>query len=144
MANAPEAVLCEIMKAINPAPYKKLMGPDKARLHALLVAADTMRSALDRTGRKNPERDLAALYETHELHLELIARPKVRRSPKRKKVALHADEIQRLLTRVLSLRQICVYLKRHVGLSVNHSYLRQCCHEMGIDTSRGRNRWRPG
>ncbi|MCC8194395.1 MAG: hypothetical protein LIP28_07095 [Deltaproteobacteria bacterium] len=63
MANTSEKILCEIMKAINPAPYKKIMGPDLARLHALLVAADEVRSALKLTGRKNSEHDLNRLEE---------------------------------------------------------------------------------
>ena len=135
MASAPENVLCEVMKTINPSPYKKLMGPDKARLHALLVAADGVRAALQRTGRKNPDRELDALEETHNLHLDMARQQKRRRSPKREKIALHEGVIRRLFEFGLSLRQICAYLKRHVGLDVNHSYLRQCCLEMGIETS---------
>lgn len=132
MASASESALYEVMKSINPAPYKKLMGPDKARLHALLVAADHIRSILERTGRKNPDRDLGAVEETHALHLDMACRPKPRRSPKREKIALHAGAIRQLFQHGLSLRQICAYLKRHAGLDVNHSYLRQCCLDMGI------------
>jgi hypothetical protein len=135
MAKASENTLCEVMKAINPAPYKKLMGPDKARLHALLVAADRVRSTLERTGRKNPDRDLARMDETHDLHLSMITPPKTRRSPKREKIALHEGIIRQLFAKGYSLRQSCVYLKRHAGLDVNHSYLRQCCLEMGIAMS---------
>ena len=134
MANAPENILCEVMKGINPAPYKKLMGPDKARLHALLVAADTVRTTLERTGRKNPDRDLGALEETHALHLGLVRQQRRRRSPKREKIALHEGVIRQLFEHGLSLRQVCAYLKRHAALDVNHSYLRQCCREMGILT----------
>ncbi len=43
MATASENAICEVMKRINPSPYKKLMGPEKSRLHALLVAADIQR-----------------------------------------------------------------------------------------------------
>ena len=134
MASASEPVLCEAMKSINPSPYKKLMGPDKAKLHALLVAADQVRSTLERTGRKNPDRDLELVEETHALHLGMLCQPKRRRSPKREKIALHGGVIRQLFDRGLSLRQVCAYLKRHVGLDVNHSYLRQCCLEMGIAT----------
>ena len=132
MAYASESALCEAMKSINPSPYKKLMGPDKARLHSLLVAADQVRSTLERTGRKNSDHDLELVEETHALHLDMLCRSKRRRSPKREKVALHAGVISQLFARGLSLRQVCAYLKRHAGLDVNHSYLRQCCHDMGI------------
>jgi hypothetical protein len=132
MASASESALCEVMKGINPAPYKKLLGPDKARLHALLVAAEHIRSTLERTGRKNPARDLGAVEETYVLHLDMACRPKPRRSQKREKIALHAGVISQLFARGLSLRQVCVYLKRHAGLDVNHSYLRQCCLDLGI------------
>ena len=132
MASASESALCEVMKSINPAPYKKLMGPDKARLHALLVAADGVRAALERPGRKNPDRDLGALQETHALHLDMACRSKPRRSPKQEKISLHAGVISQLFARGLSLRQVCAYLKRYAGLDVNHSYLRQCCLDMGI------------
>lgn len=132
MANASEDILFEVMKSINPSPYKKLMGPDKARLYALLVAADKVRRTLERTGRKNPHRDLGALDETHALHLDMLLRQKRRRSPKREKIALHEGVIRRLFEHGLSLRQVCAYLKRHAGLDVNHSYLRQCCRELGI------------
>ncbi len=107
MSSASEQALCEVMKAINPAPYKKLMGPDRARLHALLAAADQVRSALERTGRKNPDQNLSRLEETHELHLAMVASPKMRRSPKREKIALHENVIRRLVERGLSLRQTC-------------------------------------
>lgn len=132
MAGASESVLHEVMKGINPASYKKLMGPDGARLHALLVAAEKVRSALERTVRKNPDRDVFRLEETHELHLAMIASPKTRRSPKREKIALHEGVIRKLFERGLSLRQVCAYLKQHARLDVNHAYLRQCCLEMGI------------
>lgn len=135
MADASESVLCEVMKSINPAPYKKFMGPNKARLHALLVSADRVRSALELTGRKNPDRNLARLEETHDLHLSMIAPPKTRHSPKREKIALHAGIIRQLFARGYSLREACRYLKRHAGLTVNHSYLRQCCLDMGLETS---------
>lgn len=134
MADAPESVLCEVMKSINPAPYKKIMGPDKARLHALLVSADRVQSALELTGRKNPDRNLARLEATHDLHLSMIAPPKTRRSPKREKIALHEGAIRQLFARGYSLREVCRYLKRHAGLAVNHSYLRQCCLDMGLAT----------
>ncbi len=132
MATASENALCEVMKRINPAPYKKLMGPEKSRLHALLVAADTVRSTLDRTGRKNPDRDLARMEEAHDLHMSMITAPKTRRSPKREKVALCEGTIRQLFAKGYSLRQACAYLKRHAGLDVNHSYLRECCLDMGI------------
>ncbi|CAK7049973.1 MAG: hypothetical protein DELT_00999 [Desulfovibrio sp.] len=135
MASASESVLCEAMKSINPSPYKKLMGPDKARLHALLVAADQVRSTLERTGRKNPDRALELVEETHALHLDMLCRSKRRRSPKREKIALHAGVVSQLFARGLSLRQVCAYLKRHAGLDVNHSYLRQCCLDMEIPIS---------
>lgn len=137
MASASEQVLCEIMKNLNPAPHKKLMGPDKARLHALLLAAESVRARLERTTRKNHDADLGMLDAAHELHLELITQPKARRSPKREKLALHEWIIRQLFARDLSLRQVCAYLKRHAGLNVSHGYLRQCCREMGIET-RGR------
>ena len=132
MAYASESALHEVMKNINPSPYKKLMGPDGARLHALLAAADKVRSVLERTGRKNPDRDLSRLEETHELHLAMITSPKTRRSPKREKITLHGGVILELFERGFSLRQACAYLKRHLGLDVNHAYLRQCCLEMGV------------
>lgn len=132
MSNSSESALCEVMKAINPAPYKKLMGPDKARLHALLAAADHVRSTLERTGRKNPDQDLSLLEEAHELHLAMVASPRTRRSPKREKIVLHEGVIRQLFARGLSLRRVCAYLKRHAGVDVNHAYLRQCCLEMGI------------
>ena len=132
LASVSESTLCEVMKSINPAPYKKLMGPDKARLHALLVAADRVRSTLERTVRKNPDRNLGPVEETHTLHLDMLCQPKRRRSPKREKIALHAGVIRQLFARGLSLRQVCAYLKRHAGLDVNHSYLRQCCLDMRI------------
>lgn len=138
MAMMPENVLCEVMKDINPSPFKKTMSRDMARLHALLVAADRVRSALERTDRKNPDRDLAALEESHNLHLALIARPKTRRSPKREKVALHEGVIRQLFVKGYSLRQVCLYLKRYASLDVNHSYLRQCCLELGIALPRTR------
>ena len=138
MASASESALCEVMKSINPAPYKKLMGSDKARLYALLVAAGHVRSTLGRTGRKNPDRDLEAVEETHALHLDMLCHPKRRRSRKREKIALHAGVISQLFARELSLRQVCAYLKRHAGLDVNHSYLRQCCRELGIAMSDGK------
>lgn len=134
MASASEQVLCEVMKSLNPAPHKKLMGPDKARLHALLVAAEGVRSRLERTTRKNDDADLGMLDAAHELHLEFITQPKARRSPKREKVALHEWIIRQLFARGLSLRQVCTYLKRHAGLNVSHGYLRHCCLEMGIQT----------
>ena len=134
MANAAEATLLEVVKNINPSPYKKLMGTDGARLHALLIAADAVRATLERPGRKNFDRDLSVLDETHNLHLDMLCQPKRRRSPKREKVVLHAGIIRQLFARGLSLRQVCAYLKRHAGLDVNHSYLRQCCREMGIET----------
>ena len=110
MANAPENVLCEIMKRINPAPYKKAMGADKARLHALLVSAEEVRDALTTTGRKNPEHDLGRLEATHRLNLALAARPKRRRSEKREKIALHEGVIRQLLAHGFSLRQVAEYL----------------------------------
>ena len=132
MASASESALYEVMKSINPAPYKKLMGPDKARLHALLAAADSVRATLERTSRKNPDHELGALEETHSLHLDMVRQQKRRRSPKREKIALHEGVIRRLFELGLSLRQVCAYLKRHAGFDVNHSYLRQCCLDMGI------------
>lgn len=138
MARSSEITLCEVMKSINPAPYKKLMGPDKARLHALLVAADHVRSTLERTGRKNPDRDLNRLEDAHELHLSMLAPPGTRRSPKREKIVLHEGIIRQLFAKGYSLRQVCRYLKRYAGLEVNHSYLRQCCLEMGMELPRER------
>lgn len=137
MSNASEAALCEVMKAINPVHYKKLLGPDKARLHALLVAADRVRSRLERTGRKNSDRDLSGLEEANELHVSMVVALKKRRSPKREKIALHEGVIRQLFARGLSLRQVCAYLKRHAGFDVNHAYLRQCCRDMGIETRKG-------
>ena len=135
MDEASESALHEVMKNINPSPYKKLMGPDGARLHALLVAADTVRATLERPGRKNFDRDLAVLDETHNLHLDMVCQPKRRRSPKREKIALHEGVIRQLFACGLSFRLVCAYLKRHAGLDVNHSYLRQCCRELGVETS---------
>jgi hypothetical protein len=132
MANAPEDVLCEAMKRINPAPYKKLFGPEKARLHALLAAADEVRSVLGRMGRKNQDRDLARLDEAHQLNLNLACAPKRRRSPKREKIALHEGVIRQLAANGYSLRQVAAYLLREVKLKVSHTFLRQCCLEMGI------------
>jgi len=132
MAVASENILCEVMKRINPAPYKKTMGPDNARLHALLVAADTVRSALERTGRKNSERDLEHLEESHRLNVDLSCKPKQRRSPKREKLALHEGVIRQLLEKGYSLRQIAAYLHREARIKVTHTYLRQCCLDMGI------------
>jgi hypothetical protein len=70
--------------------------------------------------------------ETHDLHMSMITPPKTRRSPKREKIALHEGILRQLFAKGYSLRQSRVYLKRHAGLDVNHSYLRQCCLEMGI------------
>ena len=136
MSNASENVLCEVMKRINPAPYKKTMGPDKARLHALLVSAEEVRDALNVTGRKNPERDLGKLEATHRLNLALAARPKRRRSEKREKIALHEGIIRQLLVNGFSLRQVAEYLQREAKFKVTHTHLRQCCLEMGIDFTR--------
>ena len=80
------------------------MGPDKARLHALLVSADAVRATLQRTGRKNSDRELGALEETHALHLDMVRQQKRRRSPKREKIALHEGVIRRLFELGLSLR----------------------------------------
>ena len=126
LANASENVLYEVMKSINPAPYKKTMGPDKARLHALLVAADNIRSALECTGRKNTERDLGRLEESHRLNLALSWKPKQRRSPKREKLALHEGVLRQLLEKGYSLRQVAAYLHREAKIRVTHTYLRQC------------------
>lgn len=132
MANASEEALCEVMKHINPAPYKKLFGPEKARLYALLAAAEGVRAALALTGRKNHERDLNRLDEAHELRLAIIRRPERRRSPKREKLALHEGVIRRLFAEGFSLRQACEYLRRHAGLKVSPAYLRECCLELGV------------
>mgnify|MGYP003623575595 CR=1 FL=1 len=134
MADASESSLHEVMKNINPSPYKKLMGPDGARLHALLKAAEQVRSSRELPGRRNPDRNLARLEETHDLHLSMLDPPKTRRSSKREKVALHEGIIRQLFARGYSLREVCRYLKHHAGLAVNHSYLRQCCLEMGLET----------
>lgn len=133
MANASEKTLCEVMKSINPSPYKKIFGPEEARLHALLAAAEQVQNTLERTGRKNPERDLNLLEETHRLRLEMACRPKQRRSPKREKIALHEGIIRQLAAAGYSLRQIAAYLRREAGLKVTPSYLRQCCLDMEID-----------
>ena len=133
MANESSVVLCEVMKNINPSPYKKLFGPEEARLQALLASAEQVRNTLERTGRKNPERSLDTLVETHRLHLEMACRPKQRRSPKREKVALHEGIIRQLAAGGYSLRQVAAYLRRETGLKLTHSYLRQCCLEMGIN-----------
>ena len=136
MASAPENVLCEIMKRINPAPYKKIMGTEKARLYALLVSAEEVRAALKLTGRKNPEHDLGKLEATHRLNLALASRPKRRQSEKREKIALHEGVIRQLLAHGFSLRQVAEYLRREAKFKVTHTYLRQCCLEMGIDFPR--------
>lgn len=136
MANAPENVLCEIMKGINPAPYKKTMGADKACLHALLVSAEEVRDALKITGRKNPEHDLNKLEATHRLNLALAARPQRRRSEKREKIALHEGVIRQLLDHGFSLRQVAEYLRREAKFKVTHTYLRQCCLDMGVNFPR--------
>lgn len=132
MANASDDALCEVMKHINPAPYKKLFGPEKARLHALLAAAERVRATLTLTGRKNHERDLDKLDEIHALRLEMIRCPERRRSPKREKLALHEGAIRRLFAEGFSLRQACEYLRRHAGLKVSPAYLRECCLDMGV------------
>ena len=133
MSNASENVLLAVMKNINPSPYKKLLGPEEARLHALLAAAEQARNTLERTGRKNQERDLSLLEDSHRLRLEMACRPKQRRSPKREKVALHEGIIRQLAASGYSLRQITAYLRREVGLKLTHSYLRRCCLDMGIN-----------
>lgn len=136
MADAPENLLCEVMKRINPAPYKKTMGADKARLYALLVSAEKVRDALKITGRKNPEHDLDKLEATHRLNLALAVRPKRRRSEKREKIALHEGVIRQLLDHGFSLRQVAEYLRREAKFKVTHTYLRQCCLDMGVNFPR--------
>ena len=138
MASAPEETLCEVMQRINPSPYKKLFGLELSRLQALLAAAEQVKEALELTGRKNPERDLEKLEGVHELRMAMLARSKSRPSPKREKVALHEGVIRQLLERDYSLRQICLYLKKYAGLSVNHAYLRRCCLDMEIPMPRAR------
>ncbi len=133
MANASEKALFEVMKGINPAPYKKLFGPEESRLHALLASAEQVRNTLERSGRKNPERNLDLLEDTHRLRLEMACRPKQRRSPKREKIALHEGIIRQLAAAGYSLRQVTAYLGREVGLKITYSYLRQCCLDLGID-----------
>lgn len=136
----PENILCEVMKRINPAPLKKLLGPDKARLHALLASAEAVRSATELTGRKNPEAGLDILRETHGPNLALACRPKKRRCPKREKIALHERVIRQLLAGGCSLRDIAAYLQRAAKLKMTHTYLRQCCLEMGIDGFQRKNK----
>jgi len=132
-ANAPNHLKLEVMKRINPAPYKKLNLPaEVARLQALVAAIDAVRSNFCLTNRKNYNRDLEPLAEAHELRVAFIQTKKQRKSVKKEQVALHAETIQQLLAEGLSWRAISSYLQRFLLFKINHVYLRHCCINLNI------------
>lgn len=131
-ASTSEKLQLAVMNRINPAPYKSFLTKDEARMQALLQAADIVRSAQVLTGRKSPEQDLAAHDAAHMLRVEIVRSMRGRKSPKKEKVWMHTELIQKLFADGLSLRQVCVYLRQYAGLNINHSYLRKCCIELGL------------
>lgn len=131
-ASVPFETRLEVMRRLNPKPFRKTKTPEEARLYALLAATDEVRKTLALTERKNTGHDLSSLDDAHELRLETITALRRKKAPLRRKLELHAGTLQKLADEGCSLRQMAAYARKHLRFSVSPAYLRQFCIEFGI------------
>lgn len=68
-AAAPSETRLEVMRRLNPKPFRKMGSPEEARLYALLASVEEVRKTLALTERKNTEAGLSSLEDAHELRL---------------------------------------------------------------------------
>ena len=131
-AAAPSETRLEVMRRLNPKPFRKMGSPEEARLYALLASVEEVRKTLALTERKNTEAGLYSLEDAHELRLETITALRRKKAPLRRKLELHAGTLQKLADEGCSLRQMAAYARKHLKFTVSPAYLRQFCIEFGI------------
>lgn len=133
IGRAPHEIVCRIMNSINPSPWKQNHTPEEARLYALLESIEAVRKRTTLTERKSGSHKLSLLHDAHTLRVQLATTPRGRNARKRDAVRLRANVIVQLRQQGVSWRQIAVYLKKCGGLTISHSYLRECCMLLRLD-----------